>query len=54
VLMPTHVVKRNWDYLRSQLDVPRSWWMAQSYVETLVKLGEWRSFVIGGRIVMSP
>jgi hypothetical protein len=51
VLMPTHVVKRNWDYLRSQLDVPRSRWMAQSYVETLVKLGEWRSFVIGGRIV---
>jgi hypothetical protein len=51
VLLPTNVVKCNWDYLRSQLNVPRSRWMAQSYVETLVKLGEWRSFVVGGNIV---
>lgn len=51
VLIPSNVVKRNWDYLRSQLDVPNSKWMAQTYVETLVKLGEWRTFIIGGRIV---
>jgi hypothetical protein len=43
--------KRNWEYLRSQMDIPGCQWMAQTYVETLKKRGEWRVFVIGGQIV---
>ena len=43
--------KRNWEYLRSQLNIPRSQWMGQTYVELLAKRGEWRVFVIGGQIV---
>ena len=51
VIVPSDVNRRNWDYLRSQLDVPGSRWMAQSFVELLVKLGEWRVFLIGGKPV---
>ena len=43
--------KHNWDYLHSQLNIPRSQWMGQTYVELLEKRGEWRVFVIGGQIV---
>ena len=51
VILPLDINRRNWDYLRSQLDVPGSRWMAQSFVEPLVKLGEWRVFLIGGKPV---
>jgi hypothetical protein len=51
VIVPGDVNKRNWDYLRSHLEVPGSQWMAQSFVQTLVKLGEWRVFVVGGKLV---
>ena len=40
-----------WDYLRSNQEVSGSRWMAQSFVETLVKLGEWRVFIIGRKLV---
>ena len=43
--------KCNWDYLHSQLNIPRSQWMGQTYVKLLEKRGEWRVFVIGGQIV---
>src|ERR1700732_5575813 len=51
VILPSDIDKRNWVYLRSQLDVPGSQWMAQSFVETLMRLGEWMVFVIGGKPV---
>ena len=51
VIIPSDVNRRNWTYLRSQLDVPGSQWMAQSFVQPLVKLGEWRVFLIGGKPV---
>jgi glutathione synthase/RimK-type ligase-like ATP-grasp enzyme len=51
VVLPRDVNKRNWEYLRSQLDVPCALWMAQSFVEPLVRLGEWRVFLVGGKIV---
>jgi hypothetical protein len=43
--------KHNWDYLHSQLNILRSQWMGQTYVELLEKRGEWRVFMIGGQIV---
>ena len=51
VILPSDIDKRNWVYLRSQLDVPGSQWMAQSFVEPLMRLGEWRVFLIGGKPV---
>jgi glutathione synthase/RimK-type ligase-like ATP-grasp enzyme len=51
VIIPSDTRRHNWEYLRSQLDVPNSRWMAQSFVEQLVRLGEWRVFVIGGKVV---
>jgi len=51
VVVPSDVYRRNWDYLRSQLDVPCSRWMVQSFVEPLAKLGEWRVFLVGGEVV---
>jgi len=51
VVMPSDIHKRNWDYLRSQLDVPGSQWMVQSFVEPLARLGEWRVFLVGGKVV---
>lgn len=51
VVIPSNVHKRNWDYLRGQLDVPGSRWMGQAYVEHLARLGEWRVFIVGGKIV---
>lgn len=43
--------KRNWEYLRTQLDIPGALWMAQGYQELLLKKGEWRVFLVGGQIV---
>ena len=51
VIIPSDVYKRNWDYLRGQLDVRGSQWMVQSFVEHLPKLGEWRVFLVGGKVV---
>ena len=42
VIVPSDTHRHNWDYLCSQLGVPGSQWMVQSFVEQLVKLGEWR------------
>jgi len=43
--------RRNWEYIRESIDVPGCLWLAQSYVETLATLGEWRVFLIAGQIV---
>jgi len=51
VIVLSDTLRRNWDYLCAQLDVPDSRWMAQSFVEQLVRLGEWRVFLIGGKVV---
>ena len=51
VIVASDTHRCNWDYLRCQLGVPGSQWMAQSFVELLVRLGEWRVFLIGGRVV---
>jgi hypothetical protein len=51
VIVPSDTHRRNWDYLRTQLTVPGSQWMAQSFVEPLVRLGEWRVFLIGGKVL---
>lgn len=41
----------NQEYLLSQLNIPDAVWFGQSYVPTLRHLGEWRVFIIGGRII---
>jgi hypothetical protein len=51
VVLPWDVNRRNWEYLRSQLDVPGSQWIAQSFMEPLARLGEWRVFLVGGVMV---
>jgi glutathione synthase/RimK-type ligase-like ATP-grasp enzyme len=43
--------RRNWDYLRLSTDVPGCFWLAQTYINTLATLGEWRVFLIAGQIV---
>jgi hypothetical protein len=43
--------RREWDYLLSNTEVPGCHWFAQSYVETLAILGEWRVFIVGSQIV---
>ena len=42
---------RNVEYLQSQMDIPGSMWFGQSYISTLREFGEWRVFIIGGRII---
>jgi hypothetical protein len=54
ILMPfnkEHAPKRTWDYLRSSVEIPGSVWFGQTYVRYLEVLGEWRVFIVGGRIV---
>jgi hypothetical protein len=51
VIVPSDTNRRNWDYLHSQLDVPGSRWIVQSFVEPLARLGEWRVFLVGGEMV---
>ena len=51
VVIPSDIHKQNWEYLHGQLDVPGSHWMVQSFVEPLVRLGEWRVFLVGGKVV---
>ena len=51
VIVPSDMNRHNWDYLHSQLDVPGSQWIAQSFMEPLARLGEWRVFLVGGVMV---
>jgi len=41
---------RDWDSISKLPGVPKAVWFAQSYIPTLLKLGEWRTFIIGGSI----
>jgi len=50
ILMPDEA-GREWDDLRDDSNVPGSVWIAQAYVPTLRKLGEWKVILIGGRPV---
>ncbi|KAI6096125.1 hypothetical protein F5141DRAFT_1221064 [Pisolithus sp. B1] len=51
VILPTAAPKyRMWRYLKSCIN-DEEIWMSQEYVETLTTLGEWRAFIIGGRII---
>ena len=42
---------RDWDSLGTQMEVPGCIWIAQSFIPELDAIGEWRVFLIGGRIV---
>lgn len=42
---------RNWEYMLAHSEIPRCRWFGQTYVETLHRLGEWRTFVVGGKII---
>lgn len=42
---------RNWEYMLAHSEIPRCRWFGQTYVETLHRLGEWRAFVVGGKII---
>lgn len=42
---------RTWEYMRAHSEIPRCRWFGQTYVETLHRLGEWRVFLVGGRII---
>ncbi|KAI5984890.1 hypothetical protein EDD15DRAFT_2193948 [Pisolithus albus] len=51
IILPSVASKyRTWNHLRSCINDDEIW-MAQEYVETLGTIGEWRAFVIGGRIM---
>jgi hypothetical protein len=40
---------RNWNYLDSET-IPGSIWFSQEYIPQLDYMGEWRAFIVGGRI----
>lgn len=40
---------RNWNYLDSET-IPGSVWFSQEYIPQLDHLGEWRAFIVSGRI----
>jgi hypothetical protein len=48
--MPDASNKRTWPYLISQAPAGEIW-MAQQHMPLLPKFGEWRVFVVGGRII---
>jgi hypothetical protein len=50
VLLPGNP-NRNWTYMQAHSEVPGCQWFGQTYCEALVKLGEWRVFLVGGRHV---
>lgn len=50
VLLPGDA-KRNWEYMRNNCEVPGSRWFGQTYIEPLSKMGEWRVFLVGGKVV---
>jgi hypothetical protein len=41
---------RDWESLDKLTHVPDATWFLQTYVPALAKLGEWRVFIIGGKI----
>jgi hypothetical protein len=51
VILPGDETKYTKEYLECCLEVPGSFWFAQTFVPMLRELGEWRVFIIGGRIV---
>jgi glutathione synthase/RimK-type ligase-like ATP-grasp enzyme len=50
VLMPNDT-GRDWSSLTRQMDIPGCVWIGQTLVPQLKEIGEWRVFIIGGRIV---
>ena len=42
---------RNWEYMQAHSEIPRCRWFGQTYMEMLHRLGEWRTFVVGGKII---
>ncbi|KAI6097729.1 hypothetical protein EDD16DRAFT_1719021 [Pisolithus croceorrhizus] len=50
VIMPDASNKRSWPYLISQAPAGEIW-MAQQYMPFLPKFGEWRVFIVGGKII---
>ncbi|KAI6025432.1 hypothetical protein EDC04DRAFT_2606310 [Pisolithus marmoratus] len=51
VILPTAAAKyRTWKYLKSCIN-NKEIWMSQEYVDTLATIGEWRTFIIGGKIL---
>jgi glutathione synthase/RimK-type ligase-like ATP-grasp enzyme len=50
VLMPNEQ-GRDWESLRLQMEIPGCVWMGQTLVPQLNDIGEWRVFLVGGRIV---
>lgn len=42
---------RDWSILNARTSSPEQRWVSQEYVDTLITCGEWRCFVVGGRIV---
>ncbi|KAI5986610.1 hypothetical protein EDD15DRAFT_2373049 [Pisolithus albus] len=50
VIMPDAARMRTWSYLMSQAPAGEIW-MAQQHVPFLAKLGEWRVYIVGGKIV---
>ncbi|KAI6016399.1 hypothetical protein PISMIDRAFT_25228 [Pisolithus microcarpus 441] len=50
VIMPDASNKRTWPYLMSQAPTGEMW-MAQQHMPMLSKFGEWRVFIVGGKII---
>ncbi|KAI6036032.1 hypothetical protein PISMIDRAFT_25408 [Pisolithus microcarpus 441] len=50
VIMPDASNKRMWPYLMSQAPTGEMW-MAQQHMPMLSKFGEWRVFIVGGKII---
>jgi hypothetical protein len=42
---------RNWMWMQQHSEVPGCCWFGQTYIEALIKLGEWRVFLVGGQHV---
>lgn len=51
VILPTdRKLHRTWEYLNARTGKDELW-MAQEYVESLAQMGEWRAFIIGGKVI---
>ncbi|KAI6020597.1 hypothetical protein EDC04DRAFT_2607394 [Pisolithus marmoratus] len=51
VILPTAAAKyQTWKYLKSCIN-DNEIWMSQEYVDMLATIGEWRTFIIGGKIL---
>jgi hypothetical protein len=51
ILPEDHSDRRDWEYLRLNMEVPGCLWLGQSHIPTLSTLGEWRVFLVAGQIV---